>query len=334
MRHAEVGEQDAGARAVEQRHGLPRSETYVFDRRSEGYSRLSGSARSEVEAAYRTYTSAVESWQQARALTVFTEAWVADLELAAERYIEASLEFGQAAVRDGGEQTVAPHQRGQQGAQSADVCQSDPTTRFTCQVLASTEDRWTELFAQAGERYQPPRLVVYDRRGRSGCGAAQSAMGPFYCPADRGIYIDTEFFRELAQRHGAPGDFAQAYVVAHEVGHHVQTLTGTADAIRRAQARAGELEANRLQVGMELQADCYAGVWAARERAAMEEGDLQEGMTAAAAIGDDTLQRAGQGYVVPESFTHGTAAQRQQALTRGFEGGGDPAACETYTSGL
>ena len=229
----------------------------------------------------------------------------------------------------GGQPTVAPHERSQQAAGGADVCQSDPTTRFTCQVLASTEDRWSELFAEAGERYRPPRLVVYDRRGRSGCGAAQSAMGPFYCPADRGIYIDTEFFRELAQRHGAPGDFAQAYVVAHEVGHHVQTLTGTADAIRRAQARAGEVEANRLQVGMELQADCYAGVWAARERAAMEEGDLQEGMTAAAAIGDDTLQRAGQGHVVPESFTHGTAAQRQEALMRGFRGG-NPAACDAY----
>ena len=233
----------------------------------------------------------------------------------------------------GGEQTVAPHQA-QQGRQGqGSVCEADPTTRFSCQVLASTEDRWSEMFRESGRSYEPPKMVVYDRRGQSGCGAAQSAMGPFYCPADQGIYLDTEFFRELAQRHGAPGDFAQAYVIAHEVGHHVQTITGTSEAIRRAQSRAGRTQANALQVRMELQADCYAGVWAARERVALEEGDLQEGMTAAAAIGDDTLQRAGQGRVVPESFTHGTSAQRQEALMRGFRGG-NPAACEEYTAGI
>lgn len=234
---------------------------------------------------------------------------------------------------DGGQQTVSPHQA-QQEQGTAGVCQSDETTRFSCQVLASTEDRWTEMFREAGQSYQAPRMVVYDRRGQSGCGAAQSAMGPFYCPADHGIYLDTEFFRELARRHGAPGDFAQAYVIAHEVGHHVQTITGTSEAIRRAQSRAREAEANALQVRMELQADCYAGVWAARERVAMEPGDIQEGMTAAAAIGDDTLQRAGQGRVVPESFTHGTSAQRQEALMRGFNSGGDPASCEQYTAGI
>ena len=236
-------------------------------------------------------------------------------------------------LSDGGPPSVAPHQASRGTAAPAQVCQSDEVTRFSCQVLASTEDHWGQMFAQAGARYEPPRMVVYDRFGRSGCGAAQSAMGPFYCPGDQGIYLDTTFFQELAQRHQAPGDFAQAYVIAHEVGHHVQTITGTADSIRRAQSRASEAQANALQVRMELQADCYAGVWAARERGAMESGDLEEGMTAAAAIGDDTLQRAAQGRVVPESFTHGTSAQRQQAMMRGYQGG-NPQACDAYTAGI
>jgi len=176
-------------------------------------------------------------------------------------------------------------------------------------------------------------MVVYTGGGRSGCGAAQSAMGPFYCPEDQRIYLDTNFFNELAQHYSAPGDFAQAYVIAHEVGHHVQTLTGIADTVRNAQSRVSEAEGNALQVRMELQADCLAGVWAARERTAMEPGDFEEGMNAAGAIGDDTLQRAGQGYVVPESFTHGSSAQRQEALMRGWRGG-NLAACETYTARL
>ena len=176
-------------------------------------------------------------------------------------------------------------------------------------------------------------MVIFEGMDRSGCGAADARMGPFYCPADQGIYLDTAFFRELAQRFAAPGDFAQAYVIAHEVGHHVQTLLGTSDRIRQAQSAAREGEANALQVRMELQADCYAGVWASRERGAMEQGDLEEGMTAAAAIGDDTLQRAGQGVVVPESFTHGTSAQRQEALMRGYRGG-NADACASYTQGI
>ena len=233
----------------------------------------------------------------------------------------------------GGQPAVSPRESSQSSKSAADVCAADPTIQFACQVLASTEDRWGELFTEAGSRYEPPRMVVYDSNTRSGCGSAQSAMGPFYCPLDRGIYLDPDFFRELAQRHGAQGDFAQAYVIAHEVGHHVQTIGGTADAIRNAQSRVSEREANALQVQMELQADCYAGVWAARERTAMEPGDLEEGMTAAGAIGDDTLQRAGQGHVVPESFTHGSAAQRQEALMRGWRGG-TPAACEPYTAQL
>ena len=232
----------------------------------------------------------------------------------------------------GGEQAV--QEQGAGAGQSAEqVCAANADVRFACQVLASTEEKWAAMFEQAGRRYEVPRMVVYDRATPTGCGTGQSAMGPFYCPLDHRIYIDPIFFQELARRHAAPGDFAQAYVIAHEVGHHVQTITGTANAIRRAQSAVGEGEANALQVRMELQADCYAGVWAAHERGAMEPGDLEEGMTAAAAIGDDTLQRAGRGYVVPESFTHGTSAQRQEALTRGWRGG-SPAACESYTTGI
>ena len=236
-------------------------------------------------------------------------------------------------VSGGGNQAVSPQQR-TNGQSAAQVCGADPQRQFLCQVLASSEDQWTELFRASGQTYRPPRLVFYRGGAPTGCGYGQSAMGPFYCPADQGIFLDTTFFDELAQRHGAPGDFAQAYVVAHEVGHHVQTLTGTAGQIRQAQqAVRGDEESNALQVRMELQADCYAGVWAARERSTLEPGDIEEGMTAAAAIGDDTLQRAGQGRVVPESFTHGSSAQRQQALMRGFNGG-NPAACDTYTAGI
>ncbi len=233
----------------------------------------------------------------------------------------------------GGQQAVSPAGPGQAGASAAEICASDATTRFSCQVLASTEAHWQRLFAAQRLSYDPPKMVVYAGGGRSGCGAADSAMGPFYCPADRGIYLDTAFFEELARRYGAPGDFAQAYVIAHEVGHHVQALLGTSDRIRQAQSAVREGEANALQVRMELQADCLAGVWAAQERGAMEPGDLEEGMAAAAAIGDDTLQRAGQGRVVPESFTHGSAAQRQEALMRGYRGG-TAAACAEFTQGI
>jgi predicted metalloprotease len=232
-----------------------------------------------------------------------------------------------------GEQAASPQQR-TNGQSAAQVCGADAQRQFMCQVLASSEDQWTELFRASGQTYRPPRLVFYQGGAPTGCGYGQSAMGPFYCPADQGIFLDTTFFNELSQRLGAPGDFAQAYVVAHEVGHHVQTLMGTANQIRQAQqAAGGEADSNALQVRMELQADCYAGVWASRERSTLEPGDVEEGMTAAAAIGDDTLQRAGRGQVVPESFTHGTSAQRQDALMRGFNGG-NPAACDVYTQGI
>lgn len=198
-------------------------------------------------------------------------------------------------------------------------------------VLASTERVWGELFQRAGQTYQPPEMVAYSNTDQSGCGVAQAAMGPFYCPTDRRIYIDPQFFDELTRRFGAPGDFAQAYVIAHEVGHHIQNLEGTLDRAQQLQARASRTEGNAIQVNVELQADCYAGVWAANARDAqgsiLEPGDLEEGMRAAEAIGDDTLQKQMQGRVVPESFTHGTAAQRQAALRRGLEAG-NPAACK------
>lgn len=240
---------------------------------------------------------------------------------------------GLGSLTGGGQPALAPHQASPSAAGAGRGCQSEPVITFACQTLASTEDQWTALFAAAGERYAPPRMVVYEGADQSGCGTADARMGPFYCPADRGIYLDIAFFRELAERFAAPGDFAQAYVIAHEVGHHVQTLTGTEARVREAQSGVSETRSNALQVRMELQADCYAGLWAARERAAMEPGDLEEGMRAAGAIGDDTLQRAGRGRVVPESFTHGSAAQRQEALMRGYRGG-SPDACEGYVSGI
>ena len=193
-------------------------------------------------------------------------------------------------------------------------------------VLGSTERRWTELFAKSGQRYTPTKMVAYTGGTQTACGTGQAAMGPFYCPGDQTIYIDPAFFNELSQRFGAPGDFAMAYVISHEVGHHVQNLAGTLEKAQRAQGRLGSVAGNQVQVGVELQADCYAGVWAANDKNLMEPGDLEEGMRAAEAIGDDTLQRKTQGTVVPESFTHGSAAQRMAALRRGLENG-DPAAC-------
>ena len=192
------------------------------------------------------------------------------------------------------------------------------TATFMRRVLASTEQVWGQLFQQAGARYEPTRLIAYSNYDQTGCGAAQAAMGPFYCPTDKQIYIDPKFFDELSRRFQAPGDFAQAYVIAHEVGHHVQDLEG----------RLGQTSSNQQQVGIELQADCYAGVWAQRS-GALEAGDIEEGMRAAEAIGDDTLQKETQGRVTPDSFTHGSSAQRMEALQRGLAGG-DPAQCN-YT---
>lgn len=217
--------------------------------------------------------------------------------------------------------------------QSAPSGQSrlDPNTRhFMLQVLASTEDVWGKLL---NGRYTPTTLVAYSAEYQSGCGAAQSAMGPFYCPTDKKIYLDTEFFDELSRRFQAPGDFAQAYVIAHEVGHHVQDLTGTLGQAEQLQARSSQTQGNAIQVKIELQADCYAGVWAANAKTpegqpVMGPGDFEEGMRAAEAIGDDTLQKETQGKVVPDSFTHGTSAQRMNALQTGYQSG-DPDACKS-----
>jgi predicted metalloprotease len=217
------------------------------------------------------------------------------------------------------------------GGGKAGESKLDANTRdFLVRVLGSTEETWGEIFQKAGARYQPTTLVAYSDANQSGCGAAQAAMGPFYCPTDKKIYIDPTFFDELTKRFGAPGDFAMAYVIAHEVGHHVQDLEGTLDRAQRAQQSVGTTQGNQIQVGIELQADCYAGVWAANARDAqgsiLEPGDVEEGMRAAEAIGDDKLQEAAQGRVVPDSFTHGSSAQRVEALRRGITAG-SPSAC-------
>jgi hypothetical protein len=203
-----------------------------------------------------------------------------------------------------------------------------PVQRWSLKVLGSTERTWGALFAKRGQRYQPATLVFYDRSGMSGCGAAQAAMGPFYCPNDGKIYLDTGFFDELTRRFGAPGDFAQAYVIAHEVGHHIQDLEGTLGKVSQAQRAAGEAQANALQVRVELQADCYAGVWG-KATGLMEAGDVEEGLRAAEAIGDDTLQRGAGQTPMPDSFTHGTSAQRMEWLRKGLTTG-DPARCDTF----
>jgi predicted metalloprotease len=199
----------------------------------------------------------------------------------------------------------------------------DPQSRFISVVLADMEDTWTEIFAKAGERYQLPVLVLFNDAVQSACGSASSATGPFYCPADSKVYLDLSFFRELDQNFGAPGDFAQAYVVAHEVGHHVQNVLGVNQQVSRLQQQVSKTEANQLSVRLELQADCYAGIWGhyASRQDLLDPGDVDEGLQAAAAIGDDRLQRQSQGRVVPESFTHGSSQQRAEWLRRGLSNG-------------
>jgi predicted metalloprotease len=211
----------------------------------------------------------------------------------------------------------------------------DEMRDFVSHVLASTERTWDEIFRQNGGHYEKPKLVLFTGAVESACGFAQTASGPFYCPEDRKVYIDLDFYRELRQRFHAPGDFAQAYVIAHEVGHHVQNLLGTLEKAHAAQSRAGRADANAISVRIELQADCLAGVWAAtanRERKILEEGDIEEGLNAAAQIGDDRLQKRAQGYVVPEGFTHGSAEQRVRWFRRGLEGG-DLNRCDTFSRG-
>ena len=212
---------------------------------------------------------------------------------------------------------------------------NDPMAKFVKTVLADTEDVWTQLFKQGGANYIDPKLVLFRGAVRTGCGQGQAAMGPFYCPADQKVYIDLDFYETLKTRLGAPGDFAQAYVIAHEVGHHVQNLLGISDKMEQARSRASPAQANALSVKVELQADCFAGVWAnhANEtRKILEQGDVEEAMNAAAKIGDDALQRTRGGAVIPESFTHGTSAQRQRWFSTGLKTG-SVKACDTFGAG-
>lgn len=210
------------------------------------------------------------------------------------------------------------------------LCEANGYATEACNALDSLNRTWEPLFRQAGIGFQQPTLHFYTGGTRSGCGAAQSAMGPFYCPADQGIYIDTSFYDQLDKQLGAGGDFARYYVIAHEYGHHVQKLTGLESQIRSAQQQ-NPSRANALQVRMELQADCYAGVWAGRHRDLIEPGDMEEGMTAASAIGDDTLMRRSGREVSPESFTHGSSAQRMTWLKRGIDTGNEDV-CDTFSS--
>ena len=212
---------------------------------------------------------------------------------------------------------------------------SDRAGQFVSTVLADTEDTWTAIFQANGRQYVPPKLDLFTSQINTGCGFADSGVGPFYCPADQKVYLDPAFFDELSTRFQAPGDFANAYVIAHEVGHHVQNLLGTERKVRTAQERASEPERNQLQVRMELQADCFAGVWANhadRARQIIEQGDVEAALNAASAVGDDTIQRRTQGHVVPDSFTHGTAKQRMTWFKRGLDSG-SVANCDTF-SGL
>jgi predicted metalloprotease len=222
----------------------------------------------------------------------------------------------------------APEQRVETRAPSRE----DKMADFIAAVLGSTEDTWTELFARSGRTYRKPTLVLFSGAVQSACGFAQAAVGPFYCPADQKLYIDLAFYRDLQDRFRAPGDFAQAYVIAHEVGHHVQNLLGIAEKVQAAQQRSGQRGAAALSIRMELQADCLAGVWAAhanRSKRILEPGDLEEGLNAAAAVGDDRIQMASRGYVSPESFTHGSSQQRVRWFRRGLETS-DLKACDTF----
>ncbi|HHQ4633087.1 TPA: KPN_02809 family neutral zinc metallopeptidase, partial [Aeromonas hydrophila] len=207
----------------------------------------------------------------------------------------------------------------------------DPLARFTSVMLASTEDAWGEIFQQSGSHYQAPKLVLYRGATRTGCGQGQSVMGPFYCPADRTVYIDLSFYQEMRDKLGADGDFAQGYVVAHEVGHHVQNLLGIERKMREQQQGLSRAEQNKLSVKLELQADCFAGVWGhyMQREQVLEHGDLEEALNAAQAIGDDRLQQQSQGRVIPDSFTHGSSAQRYAWFKRGFDSG-KPASCNTF----
>ncbi len=230
------------------------------------------------------------------------------------------------------QQPAQPRQERRAPAQPG-AAPKDPQADFVAAVLGDTEDVWHDYFKQRlGHDYEEPHLVLFSGTTQSGCGFAQSATGPFYCPADQKVYIDLEFYRELKERFQAPGDFAQAYVIAHEVGHHVQNLLGTSEKVSRLQDRSSEKQANALSVRLELQADCYAGVWAnhaQKMKNILEPGDMEEALNAASAIGDDHLQMQSRGYVTPDSFTHGSSKQRVGWFKRGFESG-ELENCDTF----
>ncbi|HDX8821779.1 KPN_02809 family neutral zinc metallopeptidase [Klebsiella michiganensis] len=223
----------------------------------------------------------------------------------------------------------------QQTTQRTISPQDEEAAKFTKVILADTEDTWGAIFKDMGRQYPQPKLVMYRGATRTACGTGQAVMGPFYCPADSTVYIDLSFYDEMRNKLGAGGDFAQGYVIAHEVGHHVQKLLGIESKVRQLQQNASQAEANRLSVKMELQADCFAGVWGynMQKQDYMETGDLQEALNAAEAIGDDRLQQQSQGRVVPDSFTHGTSQQRYTWFKRGFDSG-DPAQCNTFGNAL
>ncbi len=217
---------------------------------------------------------------------------------------------------------------------SAEDLENDPLADMVSVVVADTEDVWTTIFQQQGRRYDQPTLVLFSGATGSACGMGQAAMGPFYCPADKSVYIDLSFYDQMRNRFRAPGDFAQAYVIAHEIGHHVQNLLGVSGQVHAMKQRVSQAEGNALSVRLELQADCLAGVWANhadRARNIIEDGDIDEALNAASAIGDDTLQRQSRGTVVPETFTHGTAKQRQRWFRTGLESG-NPDACDTFNA--
>lgn len=239
------------------------------------------------------------------------------------------LGFDPAAVLSVAEQ-VAPQRETREAPKGAPA---DAMGQFVAKVLGSTESVWGAQFPKSGSQYRPPTLVLYDGQVRSACGMGQAAMGPFYCPGDEKLYIDLAFFRDLETRFGAPGDFAQAYVIAHEVGHHVQKLTGSFEKMEAVRARASRTEVNRASVRLELQADCYGGVWAhhAGTMNQLDAGDVAEALKAASAIGDDRLQKQSQGSVVPDSFTHGTSEQRVRWFRRGMESG-RPKDCDTFST--
>lgn len=232
-----------------------------------------------------------------------------------------------------GQQTTAPaHQTAP--AQRQKAPREDQLADFVSVVLADTEDTWSAIFRESGKTYSDPKLVLFRGATRSACGLGEAAMGPFYCPGDHKVYIDLAFYDELRDRFGAPGDFAQAYVIAHEVGHHVQNLLGISDRVAAQMRRVGQSQANALSVRQELQADCFAGIWARRAdqtRQILEQGDVEEGLRAASAIGDDRLQRQARGYVTPDSFTHGTSAQRVRWFERGLRAD-RLSACDTFAT--